>query len=97
MPFVAVPSVKLGVTVKPPSTALSSFRVNVILSPSSATAAPIVTAAVSSSKIVPVTVSGAVTVSVDSVLRLTVNVSSASAMASSVVATVRVVWPALPK
>ena len=63
MPSVAVPSVKLGVTVSPPDTALSSVTVNVIWSPSLADASAIVRAGVSSSRIVPVAVSLAVMVS----------------------------------
>ena len=80
MPSVAVPSVKLGVTVKPVSTALFSFTVKVIESPSSADASAIVTSAGrSSSSIMPVAVSVALTVAdVPETDRLTVNVSSAS-------------------
>ena len=54
MPFTAVPSVKLGVTLKPPTTALSSVAVKVIALPSAAEASVIVTFAASSSRIVPV-------------------------------------------
>ena len=43
MPDVAVTSLKLGVTVKPPDTALSSLTVNAIESPSPADASEIVT------------------------------------------------------
>ena len=99
MPLVAVTSVKLGVTVRPPGTALSSVTVNVIASPSSADASAIVTAgAASSSVIVPVAVSAVVTGNdVPETLRRTVNVSSGSASASSVVTTVNVcVSPAVP-
>ena len=42
--MVAVPSVKSGVTVKPPDTAWSSVTVKVIASPSAALASAIVTA-----------------------------------------------------
>ena len=80
MPSVAVPSVKLGVPVKPVSVALSSVSVKVIDSPSLAEAAAIVTCAgMSSSSIVPVAVSLAVTIAwVPETARLTVNVSSTS-------------------
>ena len=44
MPSAAVPSVKLGVTVKPPDTALSSVTVKVSESPSSAESSVTVTA-----------------------------------------------------
>ena len=95
----AVTSVKDGVTVRPPSTALSSVTVNVIASPSLAEASSIVTAALPSSfVIVPVAVSVAVTPAVVSdTARLTVKVSAASTTASSVVATVKLcVSPAVP-
>ena len=98
MPFVAVPSVKLGVTVNPPDTALLSVSVKVSESPSLAEASAIVTAGPSSSTIVPVAVSVAATGScaVETV-RPTVKVSSASESVSSVVATVNVcVSPAVP-
>ncbi len=91
MPSVAVTSVKLGSTVNPPGTALSSVTVNVIPSPSLAEASAMVRVGWSSLRIVPVAVSLAVTVAdVPDTPRLTVNVSSASTMASSVVATVKV-------
>ena len=90
---------KPGVTVRPPWTALLRVTVNVSVSPSRADASPTVTAALpSSSVIVPVPVSVAVTVSVvPDTARLTVNVSSLSTTASSVVATLNVfVSPAVP-
>ena len=99
MPFVAVPSVKLGVTVRPPDTALSSVTVKVRESPSAALASAIVTAGpASSSMIVPFAVSVAFTVvEVPETVRPTVNVSSVSMPASSVVATVNVCFsPAVP-
>ena len=88
----AVPPLKLGVTWNPPETASFSVTVNVRESPSSADASPIVTAAatapVSSSKIVPVAVSVAVTVSVvPEIPRLTMNVSSSSGSVSPLVCT----------
>ncbi len=97
MPFVAVPSVKLGVTVRPPDTALSSVTVNAIPSPSSAEASSMVNAgALSSLRIVPVAVS-VVVIEAFVAVRLTVNVSSGSNAASSVVATVKLfVSPAVP-
>ena len=96
--MVAVPSLKLGVTVSPPDTALSSVTVKVRESPSAALSSAIVTAGVSSSVIVPVDLSVAVTVvSVPETSRPTVNVSSSSTSPSSVVATVKVcVSPLLP-
>ena len=86
----AVTSVKLGVTVNPPHTALSSVTVNASRSPSSADASAIVTAgAPSSSMIVPVARAVAATFSeVPETAKATVNVSSGSTTASSVVATV---------
>ena len=99
MPSVAVPSVKLGVTVSPPCTALSRVTVKVIVSPSLAEALSIVTTALPSlSVIVPVAMSLTLTVSVvPDTDRLTVKVSSASTTASSLVATANVcVSPALP-
>ena len=98
MPFVAVPSVKLGVTVNPPDTALSSVTVNVRGSPSLADASAIVNVAVSSSAIVPVAMSVALTVrEVPETVRLTMKVSSASTLESSVVATLKLcVSPAVP-
>ena len=98
MPFAAVTSVKPGVTVKPPDTALSSVTVNVIESPSSADASAIVSPGASSSRIVPVAVSVAVTVSsVPETDSPTVNVSADSTSVSSVVSTVKVcVSPAVP-
>ena len=99
MPSVAVPSVKPGVTFRPPATALSSVTVKEIASPSLAEASAIVTAALPSSLVmVPVAVSVAVTVTVvPETLRPTVNVSSVSTTASSVVDTVKLrVSPAVP-
>ena len=91
MPFVAVPSAKLGVTVKPPCTALSTVTANEIAEPSVFDALPMDTVAVSSLVIVPVAVSLAVTVSdVPETARPTVNVSPASTTSSSVVVTVKV-------
>ena len=97
MPLVAVPSVKLGVTVRPPGTALLSTTAKVIRLPSCAQALPISAAAPSSSMIVPVAVSVAVTaVDVPETDRLTVNVSCSPSL-SAVVATVKVwVSPAVP-
>ena len=85
-------SVKLGVTVNPPDTALSSVTVNVITPPSPTIESSIVTAgSLSSSRIFPVAVSVAVTVfDVPETVRPTVKVSSDSSSASSVVATVKV-------
>ena len=93
----AVPSVKLGVTVRPPVTALLSTTAKVLWLPSDAQASPISTAAPSSSMIVPVAVSvAATTVDVPETVSPTVNVSC-SASASAVVATVNVcVSPAVP-
>ena len=95
-----MPSVKRGVTVSPPGTALSSVTVNSIPSPSSAEASSMVTAGGtwSSSVIVPVAVPVAVTVAeVPDTLRATVKVSSDSSSLSSLVATVKVcVSPAVP-
>ena len=100
MPSVAVTSVKPGVTVRPPDTARSSVTVNVICSPSAADASSIVTVAKAPSSlvIVPVAVSVAATsVAAPETSRFTMNVSSGSASASSVVATVNVfVSPAVP-
>ena len=98
MPLVAVPSVKLGVTVKPPETALSRVTVKLIESPSLAEASAMVTAGWSSLVIVPVAVSVAVTVAVaPDTARLTVKVSSGSTAVSSVVVTVKLwVSPAVP-
>ena len=96
----AVTSVKPGVTVRPPDTALSSATVNVSESPSAALTSSIVTAgsAPSSFVIVPVALSVADTSAcVPERARPTVNTSSSSATASSVVATVKVcVSPAVP-
>ena len=99
MPAVAVPSVKLGVTVSPSCTAWFSVTVKVRDSPSTASEAPafaIVTVALlpvlprSSLVIVPVAVSVAVTVvEVPEMLRPTVKVSSSSTTVSSVVVTVK--------
>ena len=99
MPLVAVPPLKLGVTVSPPPTALSSVTVKVMDSPSSAEASSMVTAALPSSLLmVPVAVSVAVTLDVvPETVRPTVKVSLASTAASSVVATVKLwVSPADP-
>ena len=98
MPSVAVPSVKLGVTVSPPETAASSVTVKVIPSPSSADSSPIVTAGASSLLMVPVAVSvAATTADVLETLRLTVKVSFGSTSVSSVVETVNVFCsPAVP-
>ena len=85
-------SLKLGVAVSPPVTALSSVTVNVIESPSAALASAIVTAAnaPSSLVIVPVAVSVDVTVAVvPDTAKLTVNVSWCSLAVSSVVDTVK--------
>ena len=89
---------KEGVTVRPPDTALSSVTVKVIASPSLAEASAMVTAALSSSVMVPLAVSVAVTVAVvPDTARPTVNVSFGSTSVSSVVATVKVcVSPAVP-
>ena len=94
---------KLGVTVSPPATALSSVTVKVIASPSLAEASSIVTAGVLlpclwALMIVPVAVSVAVTCNdVPETVMLTVKVSSSSSSASSAVATVKVcVSPAVP-
>ena len=91
---------KLGVTVRPPDTASSSVTVNVICSPSADDASSIVTVATAPSSLViaPVAVSVALTgACVPETARLTANVSSTSASASSVVATVNVcVSPAVP-
>ena len=94
----AVPSVKLGVTPRPPATALSSVTVKVIESPSDALASSIVTAGASWLMMVPVAVSVAVTaVWVPETATLTVKVSSSSWSASSVVATANVfASPAAP-
>ena len=98
MPLVAVPSVKLGVTVKPPETALSRVTVKLIESPSLAEASAMVTAGSSSLVIVPVAVSVASTAAeVSDTARPTVKVSSASSAVSSVVETVNVcVSPSVP-
>ena len=101
MPLVAEASVKLGVTVKPSGTALSSVAVNVIASPSSAAASATVNMARESrlsSRMVPVAVSVAVTANdVPERLRLTVKVSSDASTVSAMVATAKVcVSPALP-
>ena len=89
---------KLGVTVSPPATALSSVTVKVRASPSAALVSAMVTAASAPSSlvIVPVAVSVAVT-DVSETLRPTVKVSSGSASVSSIVATVKLcVSPAVP-
>ena len=100
----AVLSVKEGVTVNPPATALSSVTVKVIVSPSMAAASAIVTVgkapcrARERSRIVPVaaTVASTATV-VPETDRATMNVSSSSTSESSMVATMRVrVSPAVP-
>ena len=89
---------KPGVTFKPPDTALSSVTVKVMASPSLAEASAMVTAALSSSLIVPVAVSVAVTDAVvPETLRPSVNVSFGSTPVSSVVVTVKLcVSPAVP-
>ena len=93
-------SVKLGVTVRPPDTALSRVTVKVRASPSAALASAIVTAGgtPSSLVIVPVAVSVVFTFcSVSETARPMVNVSSSSASVSSVVATVKLCFsPAVP-
>ena len=95
MPSAALTSVKDGVTLSPPCTALSSVTVKVIFSPSDAFASFTLTAALSSLSMVPVPVSVAVTLSdVPETVRPTVKVSSASSTASSVVETVKV-WVSL--
>ena len=98
---------KLGVSVKPPGTALSSVTEKERASPSSARAlvavteaetAGVLSDAVSSLVIVPVAVSLAVTgCVVPETVRATVKVSSASTSSSSVVATLNAcVSPAVP-
>ena len=96
-------SVKPGVTVNPPCTALLRVTVKVIASPSVAPASVMVTVWLpvvppSSSMIVPVAGLPAVTpAGASDRLRPTVKVSSASTTASSVVATAKVcVSPAAP-
>ena len=98
MPAVAVTSVKPGVTVSPPDTALSSVTVTVMAPPSLPFASSIVTAgSLSSSRIVPVAVDVSTASEVPETARPTVKVSSASTSASSVVATVNFcVSPAVP-
>ena len=85
---------KLGVTVRPPGTALSRVTVKEIASPSSALASAMVTVAggaVSSLVIVPVAVEVAVTLwVVPETARPTVNVSFSSTSVSSVVDTLNV-------
>ena len=95
--MVAVPSVKLGVTVSPPCTAWFKVTVKVRASPSTALTFAIVTVALppvrppSSSVMVPVAGSPAVTPEgAFDTLRLTAKVSSSSTTASSMVATVKV-------
>ena len=94
------PLLRLGVTVRPPDTALSSVTVKVIESPSSALASSIVTAAKSPSSfvMVPFAVSVAPTAAcVPETARLTMKLSLRSASVSSIVATVKVcVSPAVP-
>ena len=96
MPSSAETSVKLGVTVKPPCTALSSVTVKVMSPPSSALALLMVTVALSvlfeaSSLMVPVPVSVDVTPEgASETLRPTVKVSLVSTTASCVVETVKV-------
>ena len=94
----AVPSAKLGVTVKPPCTALSRDTRIEIAVPSRLDADATATTAASSSSIVPVAVSVAVTVSdVPETVSPTVNVSSASTTSSPAVATVKLFFsPAVP-
>jgi len=108
--IVAVPSVKLGVTVRPPDTALSSVTVNVIPAPSAAEASAMVNAGASSSLSSLLSLSSSsstivpVAVLVVNVTRCsfrgtmrTVNVSSGSGWSSSIVRIVHVtVSPALP-
>ena len=96
-------SVKPGVTVNPPCTALLRVTVKVIASPSFALASVMATVSLpvappSSSMIVPVAGLPAVTpAGASDRLRLTVKVSSVSPAASSVVSTVKVcVSPAAP-
>ena len=88
----AVPSVKLGVTVRPPETALSSVTVNVIWSPSLDDASAMVRAGGESSlRIVPVPVARVRSTPFrSSRAKVTVKVSSASTTSSSMVATVMV-------
>ena len=91
----AVPSVKLGVTVNPPCTALSSVTVKVMSLPSLALASLIVTVALSAlspaSLMVPAPVSLAVTpLGASDTLSPTVKVSGCSNTSSSVVETVKV-------
>ena len=95
MPLVAVPSVKVGVTVSPRGTALSSVSVNIIRSPSVAEASLTVTdGGPSLSTIVPVAVATCVP---DVWSSLTVKVSFSSSSLSPIVATVKVfVSPAVP-
>ena len=93
MPSTAVPSVKLGVTVSPPCTALSSVTVKAMESPSDLAASLTVTVAASSLLIVPVPVSVDVILLASVVPETaspTVMVSLASSAASSVVATLKV-------
>ena len=91
MPFVAVTSVKLGVTVRPPDTGLSRVTVNVMAPPSLPFASSIVTAGgLSSSTIVAVAEDVATVSEVPETVRPTVKVSSDSRRVSSVVATVKV-------
>ena len=93
-----MPSVKLGVTVSPPCTALSRVTVKVISEPSEALASSIVTSAASSLLMVPVPVSVDVTPDgASDTLKLTVKVSLASNTTSAVVATLKLfVSPAVP-
>jgi len=90
VPFVAVPSVKLGVTLNPPDTAPSTVTVNLIPSPSLADALPIVRAGASSLRMYPVAVSVPKLASVSETVRPTVKISVASHTLSSMVATVKV-------
>ena len=89
---------KLGVTFSPPDTAFDNVTVKLIESPSLAEASPIVTAELSSSLIVPVAVSVAVTVAVvPDTARPMVKVSFGSTSVSSVVDTVKLlVSPTVP-
>ena len=96
--MVAVPSVKVGVTVRPPATALSKVTVKGMDLPSVALPPTMVRVALSSLLIVPVAVEVAVTLwVVPEILKPTVNVSSASISSSSLVETLKLcVSPAVP-
>ena len=94
----AVTSVKPGVTVNPPGTALSSVTVNVMAPSSPLFESSIVTAgSLSSSMIVPVAVDASTVCEVPETPRPSVKVSSVSNSVSSAVATVNVfVSPLVP-